>query len=118
VTVYVDFESIGRRGECPPGQSLLDCARQLGVELGNFCGGAGSCGRCIVQVLDGEASEPAAVEGEYLCSEQLAKGAMRTGIDVLLETGGLSALCQEVRPGDVPGAGRQVKSRPIPWSPV
>jgi uncharacterized 2Fe-2S/4Fe-4S cluster protein (DUF4445 family) len=74
MTVYIDFEPVGRRGECPPGQSLLDCARQLGVEIVSFCGGAGSCGRCIVQVLDGEVSEPAPGEGEYLSSEELAAG--------------------------------------------
>lgn len=74
MTVYIDFEPVGRRGECPPGQSLLDCARQLGVEIVSFCGGVGSCGRCIVQVLDGEVSEPAPGEGEYLSSEELAAG--------------------------------------------
>lgn len=74
VTVYIDFEPIGRRGKCPAGGSLLDCARQLGVDLVNLCGGEGSCGRCIVQVLEGEVSEPAPGEEERLGSEQLAQG--------------------------------------------
>jgi uncharacterized 2Fe-2S/4Fe-4S cluster protein (DUF4445 family) len=74
MAVYVDFEPVGRRGECPSGQSLLDCARQLGVDLVSLCGGAGSCGRCIVQVLAGEVSELVPGEADYLSAEQLAEG--------------------------------------------
>jgi len=73
-SVYVDFEPVGRRGECPSGQSLLDCARQLGVELVSPCGGAGSCGRCRVQVLDGEVSEPGAGERIHLSPPELTQG--------------------------------------------
>jgi uncharacterized 2Fe-2S/4Fe-4S cluster protein (DUF4445 family) len=74
MTVQVDFEPVGRRGHFPAGTSLLDCARQLGVELVNLCGGTGSCGRCVVQVLDGTVSEPEAGEDEYLSPAELAQG--------------------------------------------
>ena len=74
MTVYIDFEPVGRRGECPEGISLLDCARQLGVELVNFCGGAGSCGRCIVQVLSGDVSKPTSGEIECLTAKKVAAG--------------------------------------------
>ena len=74
MSVRIDFEPVGRRGECPEGHSLLDCARQLGVDLVNLCGGAANCGRCIVQVMDGEVSDPAAGEAEYLSSQELADG--------------------------------------------
>jgi uncharacterized 2Fe-2S/4Fe-4S cluster protein (DUF4445 family) len=74
MTLTIDFEPVGRRGECPPGETLLDCARHLGVELVSFCGGTGRCGRCIVQVLEGEVSEPTPGEGEHLSSEELAGG--------------------------------------------
>jgi uncharacterized 2Fe-2S/4Fe-4S cluster protein (DUF4445 family) len=37
----IDFEPIGRRGACGKGQSLLDCARQLGVSIVSICGGQG-----------------------------------------------------------------------------
>jgi uncharacterized 2Fe-2S/4Fe-4S cluster protein (DUF4445 family) len=72
--VRVDFEPMGRRGECPDGGTLLDCARQLGVDLVNLCGGIGSCGRCVVQVVAGDVSEPVPDEGEFLSPEQLATG--------------------------------------------
>jgi uncharacterized 2Fe-2S/4Fe-4S cluster protein (DUF4445 family) len=74
MTVYIDFEPVGRRGEFPPGQTLLDCARQLGVALVNLCAGTGSCGRCVVQVLEGAASEPTPGEGEHFSPAHLAKG--------------------------------------------
>jgi uncharacterized 2Fe-2S/4Fe-4S cluster protein (DUF4445 family) len=74
MTVHIDFEPVGRRGEFPSAQSLLDCARQLGVGLVNLCGGAGSCGRCIVQILDGDVTEPTHAEREFLSPEEMAKG--------------------------------------------
>jgi uncharacterized 2Fe-2S/4Fe-4S cluster protein (DUF4445 family) len=74
MTVHIDFEPLGRRGEFPSAQSLLDCARQLGVGLVNLCGGTGSCGRCIVQILDGDVTEPARDESEFLSPEELGEG--------------------------------------------
>ena len=74
MTFLIEFEPVGLRGECPEGYSLLDCARQLGVDLVNLCSGASSCGRCVVQVMDGMVSEPAASEGEFLSSQELADG--------------------------------------------
>jgi len=44
MTVLIDFEPIGRRGECETGLSLLEAARELGVMLVNICGGKGKCG--------------------------------------------------------------------------
>ncbi|MCL7452997.1 MAG: ASKHA domain-containing protein [Anaerolineae bacterium] len=72
--VRIDFEPVGRRGECPSGESLLECARHLGVDLVSICGGVGTCGRCIVQVVDGEVSEPTPAEGEYLDPKELSEG--------------------------------------------
>ncbi|MCG3206708.1 MAG: hypothetical protein FOGNACKC_00307 [Anaerolineae bacterium] len=50
----VDFEPLGRRGPCAEDQSLLESARQLGVELINDCGGSGVCGHCKVRVISGQ----------------------------------------------------------------
>jgi uncharacterized 2Fe-2S/4Fe-4S cluster protein (DUF4445 family) len=70
----VDFEPIGRRGQCPADQSLLEAARQLGVELVSLCGGKGTCGRCKIQVLAGSVSEPTASELKALSSQELRDG--------------------------------------------
>jgi uncharacterized 2Fe-2S/4Fe-4S cluster protein (DUF4445 family) len=74
MTFYIDFEPVGCRGDCPEGATLLECARQLGVGLISLCCGAGSCGRCIVQIIEGDISDPVPDEGEFLSPEQLAKG--------------------------------------------
>jgi len=74
VGYMIDFEPIGRRGEVGAGQSILEGARQLGVDLVNLCGGGGTCGRCRVQVLEGKVSPPTASEQEHLAQDELAKG--------------------------------------------
>lgn len=43
----------GRRGRVPAGQSVLDSARQLGVEIESICGGRLTCGKCKVQLETG-----------------------------------------------------------------
>jgi uncharacterized 2Fe-2S/4Fe-4S cluster protein (DUF4445 family) len=74
VGYLIDFEPIGRRGEVDAGQSVLDAARQLGVDLVNLCGGGGTCGRCKVQVLEGNVSESTAGEQEHLPQDDLDRG--------------------------------------------
>jgi uncharacterized 2Fe-2S/4Fe-4S cluster protein (DUF4445 family) len=70
----IHFEPVGRRGEIPAGGTLLDHARTLGVDIVSLCGGTGQCGCCIVQVLDGEVSEPTSVELELLPPEKIDQG--------------------------------------------
>jgi len=103
---HIDFEPVGRRGRGPADQSLLEAARQLGVELISLCGGKGTCSRCKIQIIDGEVSPPTPNEEQTLSPQeleghpaititqqdvrelQLAKGAMRAGIQLLLEAMG------------------------------
>ena len=73
-TYHIDFEPVGRRGECPAGQDLLESARQLGVDLVNICGGAGTCGRCKVQILEGEIPEPTDKDLKFFSDADLAAG--------------------------------------------
>jgi uncharacterized 2Fe-2S/4Fe-4S cluster protein (DUF4445 family) len=49
----VIFMPAGRRGRVAPGQSLLDAARQVGVEIESICGGRLTCGKCKVVVEHG-----------------------------------------------------------------
>jgi uncharacterized 2Fe-2S/4Fe-4S cluster protein (DUF4445 family) len=74
VKYTIDFQPLGRRGECQAGDSLLDCARSSGVELVNICGGGGTCGTCLVQVLEGSVSEIAEAEREFIPAEKLMQG--------------------------------------------
>ena len=43
----IDFEPVGLREQCPADQSLLDCVRQLGIDMVSLCGGEGSCGHSV-----------------------------------------------------------------------
>ena len=68
----IDFEPVGRRGPCPEGGTLLDAARSLGVDLASICGGAGTCGRCKVQVIAGEVSQAAGGAHKGLTEREIA----------------------------------------------
>ncbi len=50
----VIFTPSGKRGEVSEGVSLLEAARKLGVDLDSVCGGRGICGRCQVDIAEGE----------------------------------------------------------------
>lgn len=70
----IDFEPIGRRGPCPDGSSLLDCARQLGVGLVSICGGQGKCLACKIKVLSGNVSEPTSADLKAFSSAEISQG--------------------------------------------
>ena len=46
----VVFLPAGRRGSVDEGTTVLDAARQLGVDLDSICSGRGICGRCQIRV--------------------------------------------------------------------
>ncbi|MGQ7792862.1 ASKHA domain-containing protein [Faunimonas sp. B44] len=48
------FMPSGRRGRFPVGTPVLDAARSLGVYIESVCGGRGICGRCQIQVAEGQ----------------------------------------------------------------
>jgi uncharacterized 2Fe-2S/4Fe-4S cluster protein (DUF4445 family) len=50
----VVFTPSGKRGEFPGGASLLAAARTLGVDLDSVCGGRGICGRCQIEIAQGD----------------------------------------------------------------
>jgi uncharacterized 2Fe-2S/4Fe-4S cluster protein (DUF4445 family) len=74
----VVFTPSGKRGSFPIGTSVLQAARELGVDLDSVCGGRGLCGRCQVLCPEGEfpkhkiiatadhLSESTRVEARYL----------------------------------------------------
>jgi uncharacterized 2Fe-2S/4Fe-4S cluster protein (DUF4445 family) len=70
----VDFQPIGLRGEFSEEDTLLDCARQLGVDLVSICGGAGTCGRCKVQLINGQLTSLTPVEEKALTEEEVRSG--------------------------------------------
>jgi uncharacterized 2Fe-2S/4Fe-4S cluster protein (DUF4445 family) len=74
VDFTIDFEPVGRRGKCQKNESLLACARQLGVGISTICGGKGICHSCKVQVLSGTVSKPTSNEHEVFTLKELKDG--------------------------------------------
>ena len=70
----IDFEPIGRRGKCQGDESLLACARRLGVGISSICGGKGACRSCKAQVLSGAVSKPTSNERDVFTPRELKAG--------------------------------------------
>ena len=73
-TYTVVFEPIGRKGECSDEQSLLDCARNLGIGISSICAGRGTCGTCRIQLTEGTLSRPTDSELAKLTKKELNNG--------------------------------------------
>ena len=71
------FMPSGKRGRFPRGTAVLEAARSLGVDIDSVCGGRAICGRCQVEIAEGEfakhginsttnnVSGPGEAEGRY-----------------------------------------------------
>jgi uncharacterized 2Fe-2S/4Fe-4S cluster protein (DUF4445 family) len=54
IEAKIVFTPSGKRGSFALGTSVLDAARSLGVDVDSVCGGRAMCGRCQVNVAEGE----------------------------------------------------------------
>ena len=50
----VVFMPSGKRGRFERGTPILDAARSLGVDIDSVCGGRAICGRCQIEITEGE----------------------------------------------------------------
>ena len=50
---FVLFMPSGKRGRFPVGTPVLEAARKLGVYVESVCGGRATCGRCQIEVQEG-----------------------------------------------------------------
>ncbi|MEM2914508.1 MAG: 2Fe-2S iron-sulfur cluster-binding protein, partial [Candidatus Bathyarchaeia archaeon] len=48
------FQPYGKRIEISSEKSLLEAAKEIGVNINSICGGRGSCGKCKVIIRHGE----------------------------------------------------------------
>ena len=71
----VAFQPHGRKARFDHEVSVLQAARALGVDIASICGGAGSCGKCIVKIVQGKENlgEPTPEE-ESLLGGRLGEG--------------------------------------------
>ncbi|HEY33370.1 MAG TPA: DUF4445 domain-containing protein [Dehalococcoidia bacterium] len=70
----IEFQPVGQKGQCREDESLLDCARRLGIGISSVCGGWGACYTCRVKVITGALSEPTPGELEALSAQELGEG--------------------------------------------
>ena len=52
--VKIVFTPSGRQGQIARGTNVLQAARQLGVDIDSVCGGRAMCGRCQIDVGEGQ----------------------------------------------------------------
>ncbi|MGN6550773.1 MAG: ASKHA domain-containing protein [Pararhizobium sp.] len=67
------FMPSGKRGRFPIGTPLLDAARSLGVYVESVCGGRGICGRCQIEVQEGQFAKHGITSSNDHISEFSAK---------------------------------------------
>lgn len=71
----IEFQPMGIRLLCGDPLTLLDASHQAGIGLHSDCGGAGICGKCIIQII--QASQefpPTEIEKSFLSDSQLIGG--------------------------------------------
>ena len=71
----IEFQPSGLRLACNQPINGLDAARQAGIELIAVCGGEGTCGKCIIQLLsDIEDYPPANADEDHISNDKLEQG--------------------------------------------
>lgn len=72
--ITVNYFSESKLIEVAEGSLLLSALGQAGVSMDSACGGAGTCGKCKVRILQGQVSEPQGTEIAHLSPAELQKG--------------------------------------------
>lgn len=73
-THEVNFQPVGKRVDVPAGASLLQAAREAGIELTSACGGQGHCGQCRVNIVSGAVTAPTEAETFILTELEIRQG--------------------------------------------
>ena len=113
----VVFSPSGKRGRFPVGTPVLQAARSLGVDIDSVCGGRAICGRCQVNVAEGEMAKHGIVSRASNLSptgEAEAKHRQRRGLAADRRLSCQATLCGDVAI-DVPESSqvhRQVVRKP------
>ncbi|MET0941375.1 MAG: 2Fe-2S iron-sulfur cluster-binding protein, partial [Mesorhizobium sp.] len=84
----------GKRGRFPVGTPVLDAARSLGVYVESVCGGRATCGRCQVEVQEGNFAKHKIVSSNANLSERGPKELRYASVRELPERRRLSCSAQ------------------------
>ncbi len=88
------FMPSGKRGRFPIGTPVLDAARSLGVYVESVCGGRATCGRCQVEVQEGNFAKHKIVSSNANLSERGPKELRYASVRELPERRRLSCSAQ------------------------
>jgi uncharacterized 2Fe-2S/4Fe-4S cluster protein (DUF4445 family) len=55
-------------------QDLLTCLKDAGIGIESICGGKGTCGKCRIHLLEGEATPPTQDERKHISEGKLREG--------------------------------------------
>ena len=70
----IELVKDGRKLACNPGQNLLEVLRDADVPIDNPCNGKGTCGKCRIKVVAGDAGVPSSTEQKLLSADELDSG--------------------------------------------
>jgi len=70
----ITFLPDGLRAEVHGGESVLVASQRCGIDLDSLCGGRGRCGKCLIRVGRGRATEPTPSEIAILQGPEVEKG--------------------------------------------
>ncbi len=62
----------GRTITVPDGRTLAEALESNGIRLSLYCGRRGICGKCLVEIVKGDAGEPNAIERRFIEGRKLA----------------------------------------------
>lgn len=73
--IYITLKNKGKEEKivCGDNQSIMDAINNSGMYINAICGGRGTCGKCKIQVLEGEIS-PSLVDERIFTKDELGKG--------------------------------------------
>jgi len=71
----IEFQPLGLRLQFETAINALDAARQAGIHMMAVCGGEGTCGKCVIQIVESQSHyPPSPTEADHLSPEQLQSG--------------------------------------------
>lgn len=82
----IEFQPMGIRLVCSEQLTLLDAARQANINLRSDCGGAGICGKCVIQCFfSPQQNHPTEIEKSFLSESELNNG-LRLACETIAES--------------------------------
>ena len=71
----IEFQPLGLRLRSENNLNALDAARQAGIDIMAVCGGEGTCGKCLIQILKSKSThKPTIADQKHISPDRLKAG--------------------------------------------